>query len=1015
MLPRRCLGAIWGICALGPMLAAGANPTAELRVSSETVPPGGTAQIKIFLSAPLAISDVRMEMDFDPVVFGEVASVFAFGSTGDTYGLAEVRKGHLRASIGSPSGGIGQLPDVPILEISIPVLASAPPGRQAVVTISATGPFVRNSQGQIYSVTVTPGLVTVGGALSIQSVSPGGGVLPAGALVRIDGTEFTPVTTLEVDGVSVGSVAYAGPTQINFTLNAPAEFAGKRVRLRNPDGSQVDYFSDLRTRAADQSSSIHPFVPLQAWSNYGAFISEFATGGIVLVNPNPFPVEVKTVVARLVGPPSPGPIIQLPASGVYRDDRFFTAGIGTARLYASAPIRMVGFQQQGGTVSVAPTYRVAYPTRDIRFDYFSPPTFEWQIGAATPMAWILYLKYTSDDAKAVYGALDYSVSSTPFSGDPWLKAVRVPGPAIQVSVEPSSLGPGVYTGIVTVKSAGAADITANVSLTVAGTPFVSDLQKTLGFSIMTGQTAALTNTLAIGSSGAPIQFTATAGTDNGAPWLSVNPTRGTTPSTLTVSVDPAHLTGDGPFHGVIGIAGPSNTRTVDVSVGRFSLITSPTSSLQFSVPVGALPLPATLVQVYPYAFTFTASAAPFSGGNWLSVAKAPDPAPSSDWLVRANTAGLPVGDYQGILTFKSPPYPDVLQIPAGLRVWNGKQPALTVTPSSLEFAFDETEGAVFFLVKKPTLSIATGGLPLEVTVTADGCATATPSDLVTPATVAVQSGCSNSPGVHRGSITVRAPSGDGPDQVVVVPFTYTVAPAGRPLIASLVNAASEAQGAVAPGEIITIRGYAVGSLDAIGLMLDKDGRAGTNQNGARVLFDGVPAPLLYGSPSQVNAIVPYEVAGHGVTTVEVELNGVRSLPWGMPVAGSAPGIFTIDGSGRGRAAVLNQDNTLNLPSNPADRGTVVQIFAAGEGLTEPPGVTGSITGGDLKRPALAVSATIGGVDAKVLYAGSSPGSVAGLLQVNVVVPSEGTPDPATQIVLTIGSARSPEKVTIAVR
>ena len=72
--------------------------------------------------------------------------------------------------------------------------------------------------------------------------------------------------------------------------------------------------------------------------------------------------------------------------------------------------------------------------------------------------------------------------------------------------------------------------------------------------------------------------------------------------------------------------------------------------------------------------------------------------------------------------------------------------------------------------------------------------------------------------------------------------------------------------------------------------------------------------------------------------MEVELNGVRSLPWGIPVAGSAPGIFTIDGSGRGRAAVLNQDNTLNLPSNPADRGSVVQIFATGEGSTEPPGV-----------------------------------------------------------------------------
>src|SRR5258708_1997764 len=128
LLPRRCSRAIWGVYALGHMLAAGANPAAELRISSETVPPGGTAQIKIFLTAPLAISAAFLDMDFDPAVFGEVASAFAFDSTGDVYGLAEVRNGHLRAIIASASSGIGQLPDVPILQVSIPVLASAPAG-----------------------------------------------------------------------------------------------------------------------------------------------------------------------------------------------------------------------------------------------------------------------------------------------------------------------------------------------------------------------------------------------------------------------------------------------------------------------------------------------------------------------------------------------------------------------------------------------------------------------------------------------------------------------------------------------------------------------------------------------------------------------------------------------------------------------------------------------------------------------------------------------------------------------
>src|SRR6266853_3437944 len=131
LLPRRRIRAVWGILslyALGPILASGANPAVGLRVSSETVPPGGMAQIKFFLVAPLSISGVSVAIDFDPAVFGEVAAVFAFSSTGDTYGYGRVQDGHLAVSYNSLSGGIGQLPDVPILEISIPVLASAPQG-----------------------------------------------------------------------------------------------------------------------------------------------------------------------------------------------------------------------------------------------------------------------------------------------------------------------------------------------------------------------------------------------------------------------------------------------------------------------------------------------------------------------------------------------------------------------------------------------------------------------------------------------------------------------------------------------------------------------------------------------------------------------------------------------------------------------------------------------------------------------------------------------------------------------
>jgi uncharacterized protein (TIGR03437 family) len=113
--------------------------------------------------------------------------------------------------------------------------------------------------------------------------------------------------------------------------------------------------------------------------------------------------------------------------------------------------------------------------------------------------------------------------------------------------------------------------------------------------------------------------------------------------------------------------------------------------------------------------------------------------------------------------------------------------------------------------------------------------------------------------------------------------------------------------------------------------------------------------------------------------------------------------------------VLNQDSSANSPTNPATLGSVIQIYATGAGLTSPAGVTGAIAQGSLERPILPVAVTIGGVDAKVVYAGSAPGSVSGLFQVNAEVPPRVTPGENVPIVLTVGSAHSQERVTVAVQ
>jgi uncharacterized protein (TIGR03437 family) len=165
----------------------------------------------------------------------------------------------------------------------------------------------------------------------------------------------------------------------------------------------------------------------------------------------------------------------------------------------------------------------------------------------------------------------------------------------------------------------------------------------------------------------------------------------------------------------------------------------------------------------------------------------------------------------------------------------------------------------------------------------------------------------------------------------------------------------------------------------------------------------------------VNAIVPYEITGRFSTRLQVEFLGTVSNTVDLLVVDTAPGIFTAGSQGSGQSAALNQDGTVNSATNPATKGSVIVLFATGEGQTNPAGVTASVSSAsNLKRPLQNVTVTIGGRQAQVQYAGSAPGLVAGAVQVNAVIP-EDTPSGPAAVVLTIGNSSSQPGVTIAVR
>ena len=205
---------------------------------------------------------------------------------------------------------------------------------------------------------------------------------------------------------------------------------------------------------------------------------------------------------------------------------------------------------------------------------------------------------------------------------------------------------------------------------------------------------------------------------------------------------------------------------------------------------------------------------------------------------------------------------------------------------------------------------------------------------------------------------------------------------------------SEGSG-IAPGEFITLTGFGIGPKDGIAYQPDAQGQPPRQLAGVQVFFDGVPAPLLYAQSRQINVLVPFELNGKGSTNIQVQYNGTPLGPVAVPLTFGVPGIFRLQSGVSAQAAALNQDGTLNGPSNPARPGSVVTLWGTGFGATDPPCATGG-----LNVPAAANLApnmsvllediVVPGVAGRInpaYYAGSAPTLLCGVEQINMLVPS----------------------------
>jgi uncharacterized protein (TIGR03437 family) len=227
------------------------------------------------------------------------------------------------------------------------------------------------------------------------------------------------------------------------------------------------------------------------------------------------------------------------------------------------------------------------------------------------------------------------------------------------------------------------------------------------------------------------------------------------------------------------------------------------------------------------------------------------------------------------------------------------------------------------------------------------------------------------------------------------------------LPSGVVNAATFKATAIAPGEIVSLfvqNGGPEEGVVATGFE-PGTGKLGTTLAGVRVLFNGIPGALFFVRSDQLNVQAPFEIAGLQSVDVQVEFEGVLSSPMSVPVRTADPGLFS---------PVLNQDNTLNTQQNPAARGSVVQLFATGQGSVTPALMSGLPGPGapPFPAPEAAVRALVNGEEAMLLFKGLTPGLV-GLMQLNVMLP--GDVSGQVTIELFIGDVASPTKTTVYVQ
>ncbi len=646
------------------------------------------------------------------------------------------------------------------------------------------------------------------------------------------------------------------------------------------------------------------------------------------------------------------------------------------------------------------------------------------------------------------------------SNAPWLTVSPASGSlgpgafqALNVTANPAGLRAGTFTGQVTV-SAGADRfvVPASLIVTAAGAKILLS-QTGLSFVAVAGGGQPNSQSFAVLNEGSgPLTFAAAASTLSGAAWLRAVP-RNTSVQRPLLDVAEVDVFADqrglspGEYFGQIRIsaAGTAAPQTVTVVLRVLAAGTNPGPDVQpsgivFTGAQGASPASQEVLvtNLLSRDISFASGSVTFDGISWLRhlpTNSAVSPNDPRRIVVQPNFSALTPGIRRGAITLV---FDDgtirtvsILSVvassanpagkSAGRQAASCSSPRLNLTftqigdgatartgqPFPIEVRAVDDCGNIVRGNERNTNSALfakfdNGDPDLRLVALGDGRWTGTwrplngSKDRVTVSGVAV---------LVEG-LTVQAGRVDR--QVALATST------GTPVIRSgaVVHGASQrADVPIAPGSLVTLYGAnltdSTTGLNSLPLP--------TESQGTEVLLGGQALPILFASPGQINAQLPFSLASNAVLQVVVRRRDQISVPEEFVVASAQPGIFTKNQQGSGQGIVVRSDQiTLAEPGTPARPGEAIVIYGTGLGPVSQPVAAGAPSPvSPLAATLSPVSVTAGGKSAQVLFAGLTPG-FAGLYQVNAILAADTPTGDAVPLQIRV-DGRDSNPVEIAVQ